>query len=43
MALIVCGLEAELCAVEVIVGEEESTEVVEVCDALACGVERQRW
>lgn len=40
VALIICGLEAELCTVEVVVGKEEATEVIEVCDTLAGGVER---
>ena len=43
MALVICGLEAELCAVEVVIREKEPAEVVEVCDALAGGVESQWW
>ena len=43
MALVVCGLEAELCAVEVVIRKEEPAEVIEICDALAGRVEGQWW
>ena len=39
VALFVCGLKAELCTVKVVVGEEESAKIVQICDSFACRVE----
>src|SRR5690349_19468863 len=43
MTLVVSRLKTQLRSIEVIIGEEEASKVVEICYALACRIEREGW